>query len=179
MSGPNSAEASAAYQLSRARELTDGDFALVHCNSYADGYWTDITRTFSVGEPDGRKREMYDAVFAARRAAFDSIRAGVKASDVDRAAREVLTQSGFGKQFKHGLGHGVGFAAINHNAAPRLHPESDDVLEAGMVFNVEPGIYLDGYGGLRHCDMVAVTEDGMEVLTPFQSSVEQLIVRAG
>jgi Xaa-Pro aminopeptidase len=178
MSGPNSVEAYASYQRSRARQLTGGDFALVHCNSYADGYWTDVTRTISVGEPDRLKREMYDAVFAARRAAFDAIRPGVKASDVDAAARAVLEQNGFGEYFKHGLGHGVGFAAINHNARPRLHPESDDVLEEGMVFNVEPGIYIDGDGGLRHCDMVAVTETGMEVLTPFQSNIEQLTVRA-
>lgn len=178
MSGPNSARASAAYQLSRARKISPGDFVLVHCNSYADGYWTDITRTFSVGEVDERKREMYDVVFAARRAALNVIRPGVKAAEVDRAARAVLTERGFGKGFRHGLGHGVGFAAINHNAPPRLHPASKDVLEVGMVFNIEPAIYVDGFGGLRHCDMVAVTEKGVEILTPFQSTVEQLIVGA-
>jgi Xaa-Pro dipeptidase len=178
MSGPNSARASAAYQISRARKISPGDFVLVHCNSYADGYWTDITRTFSVGEIDERKRAMYDAVFAARSASLTVIRPGVKAAQVDRAARAVLTERGFGKGFRHGLGHGVGFAAINHNAPPRLHPASEDVLEVGMVFNIEPAIYVDGYGGLRHCDMVAVTEKGVEILTPFQSTVEQLIVRA-
>ncbi|HKC63943.1 MAG TPA: Xaa-Pro peptidase family protein [Pyrinomonadaceae bacterium] len=178
MSGPNSAHASAAYQISRTRKIRTGDFVLVHCNSYADGYWTDITRTFSVGEIDERKRAMYEAVFAARRAALDTVRAGVKASEVDRATRDVLTERGFGEGFRHGLGHGVGFHAINHNAPPRLHPASEDVLETGMVFNIEPAIYMDGYGGLRHCDMVAVTKKGVEVLTPFQSSVEQLIIRS-
>ena len=177
MSGPNSAGASAAYQISRARKISPGDFVLVHCNSYADGYWTDITRTFSVGEIDERKRAMYDAVFAARSAALNVIRAGVKAAEVDRAARAVLTERGFGEGFRHGLGHGVGFAAINHNARPRLHQASEDVLEVGMVFNIEPAIYVDGYGGLRHCDMVALTEKGAEILTPFQSAVEQLFVR--
>ena len=178
MSGPNSAQASAAYQLSRARKISAGDFVLVHCNSYADGYWTDITRTFSTCEIDERRREMYDAVFAARRAALSVIRAGVKAAEVDRAARDVLTERGFGEAFRHGLGHGVGFHAINHNAPPRLHPASRDVLEVGMVFNIEPAIYVDGYGGLRHCDMVTVTEEGAEVLTPFQSGLEQLIIRS-
>lgn len=176
MSGPNSAEASAAFQISRAREISTGDFVLIHCNSYADGYWTDITRTFLVGEIDDSKREMYNAVFAARRAALNAIRAGVKAADVDRAARAVLTERGFGEGFRHGLGHGVGFHAINHNAPPRLHPASEDVLETGMVFNIEPAIYIDGCAGLRHCDMVAVTEKGVEVLTPFQSTVEELII---
>jgi Xaa-Pro dipeptidase len=176
MSGPNSAESYAAYQRSRSRELRAGDLALVHCNSYADGFWTDITRTFCLGEPDEQKRRMYDAVFAARRAALDRIRPGVCAADVDAAARRVLEARGFGAEFKHGLGHGVGFAAINHNAPPRLHPASEDVLEAGMVFNIEPAIYVGGFGGMRHCDMVVVTEAGAEVLTPFQSTVEELTI---
>lgn len=176
MSGPNSAGAYAAYQISRARKISAGDFVLVHCNSYVDGYWTDITRTFSVGEIDGRKRAMYDAVFAARSKALNTIRAGVKAAEVDESARAVLVEHGFGEGFRHGLGHGVGFHAINHNAPPRLHPASEDLLETGMVFNIEPAIYIDGYGGLRHCDMVAVTEKGCEILTPFQSTVEELII---
>lgn len=96
---------------------------------------------------------------------------------MDRAARAVLADQGFGEYFKHATGHGVGFAAIDHNARPRLHPASDDVLMTGMVFNVEPAVYLDGYGGLRHCDVVAVTAAGAEVLTPFQSGVEQLTIR--
>jgi Xaa-Pro aminopeptidase len=176
MSGPNAAAAYAAYQRSRARKLTHGDLALVHCNSYADGYWTDITRTFVVGEVDERKRCMYDAVFAARRAALEAIRPGVKAIDVDAAARQVLEAYGFGAEFKHGLGHGVGFAAIDHNARPRLHPMSPDVLETGMVFNIEPAIYVESFGGLRHCDMVVVTDAGAEVLTPFQSTIEELTI---
>ncbi|MCA1816420.1 MAG: Xaa-Pro peptidase family protein [Acidobacteria bacterium] len=176
MSGENSAEAYASYQRSRGRELRDGDLALVHCNSYADGFWTDITRTFCVGAADAGKRRMYEAVFAARRAALAAIRPGAGAAEVDETARQVLTAYGFGAEFKHGLGHGVGFAAINHNAPPRLHPASTDVLEAGMVFNVEPAIYFEGYGGMRHCDVVVVTEEGAEVLTPFLSSVEELAI---
>lgn len=176
MSGPNSAGAFAAYQLSRARRVAAGDLVLVHCNSYADGFWTDITRTFCLGEPDERKRRMYDAVFAARRAALEVSRSGIRAAEVDAAARRVLEARGFGAEFKHGLGHGVGFAAINHNAPPRLHPASNDVLETGMVFNVEPAIYIEGFGGMRHCDMVVVTGAGAEVLTPFQSCVEELTV---
>lgn len=176
MSGPNSFEASAAYQRSRARKLRAGDLALVHCNSYADGYWTDITRTFCVGQPSQRQRAMYEAVFAARAEALRAIRPGVRAAEVDAAARALLDERGFGFEFKHGLGHGVGFSAINHNAPPRLHPASEDVLEVGMVFNVEPAIYIEGYGGMRHCDVVTVTESGAEVLTPFQSDGEALII---
>lgn len=176
MSGPNSAEAHAAYQRSRARTLATGDLALVHCNSYADGYWTDITRTFCLGVPAERQRRMYEAIHAASQAALECIKPGVKNADVDRVAREVLEECGFGKEFKHGSGHGVGYAAINHTAYPRIHPAAKGILETGMVFNVEPGIYFDGWGGMRHCDMVAVTEKGAELLTPFLLSPEELII---
>jgi Xaa-Pro aminopeptidase len=176
MSGPNSAEAYAAYQRTRSREIQSGDLVLIHCNSYLNGYWTDITRTFCIGPIDHRKQRMYEAIFAAREAALAAIRPGVRARDVDRAARMVLSRAGFEKEFKHGLGHGVGFAAINHNAIPRLHPASEDLLEPGMIFNIEPAIYFDGFGGIRHCDMVLLTDKGPEVLTPFQSTIESLTV---
>lgn len=170
MSGPNSALASGAYAQSRARELQTGDLVLVHCNSYADGFWTDITRTYCLGGADRRQMELIAAIFAARSAALQTIRPGVRASEVDRAARDVLASRGFGKEFKHPTGHGVGFRAINHNALPCIHPKSDQLLEAGMVFNVEPAIYIEGYGGLRHCDVVTVTGEGVEVLTAFQDA---------
>jgi Xaa-Pro aminopeptidase len=176
MSGPNAGRAYGAYARSRARVLRLADLALVHCNSYADGYWTDITRTFALGKSDARQQRLYDAVFAARAAALAEARAGARAADVDRSVRSTLAERGFDQQFKHATGHGVGFAAIDHQARPRLHPKSDDRLEAGMVFNIEPGIYFEDYGGVRHCDMVAVTESGAELLTPFQSEPEELVV---
>lgn len=174
MSGPNSALASGAYALTRARELRAGDLVLVHCNSYIDGYWTDITRTYCLGEPDARQRAMYAAVFDARAAALAAIRPGVRAAEVDRAARDVLTARGFGAYFTHGLGHNVGFSAISAEYPPRLHPASGDRLEIGMTFNVEPAIYIEGYGGLRHCDVVTLGEAGADVLTPFQAGLEHL-----
>ena len=175
MSGANSALASGAYARSRAKRIEPGDLVLVHCNSYADGYWTDITRTYSIGKLDERRQRMYDAVFAARQAALDAIRPGVKAGDVDTAARDVLERRGFGPQFKHSTGHGVGFSAISADAKPRLHPKSEETLEIGMVFNVEPAVYFEGYGGIRHCDMVTVTEAGAELLTPFQCAAGELV----
>lgn len=174
MSGANSALASGAYARSRGKRIESGDLVLVHCNSYADGYWTDITRTYSLGKLDERGERMYDAVLAARQAALSAIHPGAKAADVDMAARDVLEARGFGPQFKHSTGHGVGFSAISANSVPRLHPKSEDMLEIGMVFNVEPAIYIDGYGGIRHCDMVTVTKAGAELLTPFQCRVDEL-----
>ena len=166
MSGPNAAQASRAYAQSTARRLGQNELVLIHCNSYVDGYWTDITRTYYLGEPTDRIRDMYAAVRRARAAALEAIRPGAAARDVDRAARAVLTDCGFGGAIRHSTGHGVGFAAIDADAIPRLSADSDDVLEAGMVCNVEPAIYIDGFGGIRHCDVVAVTAHGAEVLTP-------------
>lgn len=174
MSGPNGAEAYKAYQRTTQRKLARQDLVLVHCNSHSHGYWTDITRTYCLGEPNEKQRKMYDAIFAARQAALDAIKPGARAQDVDRAARQVMEQHGFGKQFSTPLGHGVGFAAIDHNARPRLHPKSSEILEAAMVFNIEPGIYIKGECGMRHCDMVAVTESGAELLTPFQDRPDLL-----
>jgi Xaa-Pro dipeptidase len=176
MSGPNAARAGSAYARTRNRLVGEGDLVLVHCNSYIDGYWTDITRTYCLGEPDDRARSMFDAVFDARAAAIEAIRPGARAKDVDLAARDVLTQRGFGEYFTHGLGHNVGFSVISADFPPRLHPASTDLLEVGMTFNIEPAIYIDGYGGMRHCDVVLLGEQGAEILTPFQASIEQLIV---
>ena len=178
MSGPDSARACGSHARSAARAVRRGDLLLVHCNSYVDGYWTDITRTYCLGSPPARLRELYEAVLAARAAALGAAAPGVEARAVDQAARDVLTARGLGPAFKHPTGHGVGFAAIDHNARPRLRPGSPDVLLPGMVCNVEPAVYLDATGGLRHCDMVAVTGGGVEVLTPFQATLEELTVGA-
>lgn len=167
MSGPNSFKASGAYARTRTRVLEEGDFVMIHANTTGDGYWTDITRTYVVGQPSDLQREMYQAVAEARSAALSIIEPGARACDVDNAARSVLTKYGFGDAFKHAVGHGVGFSAADGHARPRLHPHSPDVLKAGMTFNIEPAIYLEKIGGLRHCDVVACTENGPEVLTDF------------
>jgi Xaa-Pro aminopeptidase len=174
MSGPNAALAGGAYARSRNRALQDGDFVLVHCNSYRNGYWTDVTRTYCLGAPNERQRAMYEAVLAARGAALAAIRPGVAAAEVDRAARDVLTERGHGNEFTHGVGHNVGLSAISAEYPPRLHPASPDRLVVGMTFNIEPAIYIKGYGGLRHCDVVTLNATGAEVLTPFQAGVEAM-----
>ena len=174
MSGPNSALAAAAYARTRKRKLERGDLVMIHCNSCADGYWTDLTRTYTLQPPDKKQMAMRQAVLKARTAAFAAIRPAVRAADVDKAARGVLAADGFGVEFKHATGHGVGFSAANHNAVPRVHPLSQDALQPGMSFNVEPAIYFDDYGGIRHCDMASVSATGAEALTEFQSDPESL-----
>jgi Xaa-Pro aminopeptidase len=167
MSGPNSATAAAAYARTRQRVIEEGDLVMIHANTCADGYWTDLTRTYVASEPSGRQRDVREAIDEARAAGMRSIRPGVTGGEVDRAARSVMESHGFGKAFKHAAGHGVGFAAANPNGRPRIHPLSPDLLEAGMTFNLEPAAYFDGYGGMRHCDVIAVTTDGARVMTDF------------
>ena len=176
MSGPNSARAYYAYAHSRSRKPGRNDAVLVHCNSQLGGYWTDITRTYFLGQPGADDQRTRQAVLEARDAAIAAVKPGVKASDVDAAARSVIAQHGFGDGFKHATGHGVGFGAIDAHALPRIHPKSDDVLETGMVFNIEPAIYRDGINGVRQCEMVAVTSSGAELLTPFHSGTDALLI---
>jgi Xaa-Pro aminopeptidase len=167
MSGPNSATADAAYARTRQRVIEEGDLVMIHANTCADGYWTDVTRTYSAGTPSDRQQEMRSAIDNARAAGRRSIKPGVTGKEVDHAARSVMDSAGFGKAFKHAAGHGVGFAAANPNGRPRIHPLSPDVLEEGMTFNLEPAAYFDGYGGMRHCDVIAVTAEGANVITDF------------
>lgn len=167
MSGPNSAKAAGAYARTRRRVLEDGDLVIIHANTVGDGYWTDITRTYLVGQFSEKQMRMRAAIKEARGAALDAIKPGAAASEVDAAARGVLKRHGFAREFKHATGHGVGFAAANPDAWPRIHPQSPDILQAGMTFNIEPAIYFDGFGGARHCDVVACVESGVEVMTAF------------
>ena len=167
MSGPNAGTAAAAYARTRQRTLGEGDLVMIHANTCADGLWTDITRTYTVGTATPRHNEIRSAVLEARKAALQVIRPGVAAREVDAAARQVMEQRGFGKAFVHATGHGVGYAAANANALPRIHPQSPDVLTAGMTFNIEPAAYFGEHGGMRHCDVVVVTASGALVLTDF------------
>ncbi len=171
MSGPNSANAYRAYQLPSNRALQSPDIALLHVNSCNDGFWTDITRTYAIEASPPLFEAVQKAIAEATQAALEAIKPGAQARDVDAAARSVMERAGYGKQFKHATGHGVGFAAIDHNARPLIHPKSTDVLEPGMVFNIEPAAYLEGEFGARQCSMVAVTATGCELLTDFDRCI--------
>lgn len=167
MSGPNSATADAAYARTRQRVIQEGDLVMIHANTCGDGYWTDLTRTYTAGRASARHEEMRSAIDEARAAGLRAIRPGATGQQVDHATRSVMKLRSFGDAFTHAAGHGVGFAAANPNGRPRIHPLSTDVLEIGMTFNLEPAAYFEGYGGMRNCDVVAVTADGAQVLTDF------------
>jgi Xaa-Pro aminopeptidase len=146
------------------RVVEEGDLVLVDAGAVLDGYCSDCTRTFAAGEISDSLREVYELVRQAEQAGVDAIRPGVSGRDADMAARAVIDDAGYGENFGHGLGHGIGLLV---HEAPVLRVESKDVLAAGNVVTVEPGVYLSGVGGIRIEDLVVVTEDGCEVLTSF------------
>ncbi len=127
------------------------------------GYCSDMTRTVYVGRPDAGARKMYEAVREAQQAAVAAVRPGVSVGEVDRAARKLLKNKGFGPYFTHSTGHGVG---LEVHEAPRVAAGQTELLRPGMVITIEPGAYIPGRCGVRIEDMVAVTEGGCEVLTP-------------
>ncbi len=144
------------------RILGPGEFLTLDFGATYEGYHSDITRTVVVGEPTERHRDVYAQVLKCQLAALDMMKPGVLARDVDAKAREVLDEKGWAQYFGHGLGHGLG--RLVHDTG-RLGPSSDDVLEAGQVWTVEPGVYFDGWGGARIEDDVVVTDDGIRILT--------------
>ena len=130
----------------------------------AEGYCSDCTRTVSTGNLPDRLRRAYDVCLDAQQRACDGIKAGMSGVEADALARGPIAKEGFGDSFGHGLGHGVGLLV---HEAPRLSPESTDILRAGNVVTIEPGIYLPGEGGVRIEDLAVVREDGVELLTSF------------
>ncbi|MBA2357807.1 MAG: aminopeptidase P family protein [Actinobacteria bacterium] len=147
-----------------SRVIEAGTTVVVDAGCMHAGYCSDCTRTFVTGSLPPRLAEAYAACLAGQQVGLDAVRPGVSGAAADAAARAVIEAAGFGEAFGHGLGHGVGLAV---HEAPRLSPESEDVLASGNVVTVEPGIYLEELGGVRIEDLVVVGEHGAEILTPF------------
>ncbi len=143
------------------REIEEGDLLLCDLGARWRGYCSDLTRSFVVGEPDGRQSETYAAVLAAQRAARGALRAGVEGAAADAAAREALREQGLEEGFTHSTGHGLG---LEVHEAPRLRRGSEESLRANMVVTVEPGVYFSGWGGIRLEDDLAVTDSGARSL---------------
>lgn len=144
------------------RELQVGEPIVIDMGALVDGYCGDLTRTIVVGEAPALFRDRYNTVLAAQRAALARIQPGLTGGETDGIARDALTASGFGEQFVHWIGHGVGLVV---HEGPVLSPDSDDVLQPGHVITVEPGIYFEGWGGIRIEDLCVVRENGLEVLS--------------
>lgn len=150
------------------KAMATGEALTVDFGAEADGYFSDMTFSGAIGA-NAWIAEICEILQAAQAAAKAMVRPGVPCRDVDRAAREVIVQAGYGEAFSHSLGHGVGLAI---HEAPTLSCRSNDVLEAGMVITIEPGIYVPGRGGARLEDMVLVTSDGCETLTTIPKTAE-------
>jgi Xaa-Pro aminopeptidase len=153
-------------------KIGDYDFVLIDWGARGRLYHSDLTRVLTTGKLSPKLQKVYAVVLAAQRAAIDAIRHGAIMKDVDATARGVIDRAGFGKCFGHSLGHGIGLAV---HEQPRLAPDQDRPLAAGMVVTVEPGIYVPGWGGVRIEDDVLVTKDGCDVLTSVPKEIEQCI----
>jgi Xaa-Pro aminopeptidase len=144
---------------------------VVDLGAVVDGYASDMTRTFATGPVSEEESHAYAVALRAQEAGREEAGPGVSCRQVDTAARDVIDREGLGDFFKHGLGHGVG---LEVHEEPTVGPRSEDILEPGMVVTIEPGIYLEGVGGVRIEDSVVVTEVGTEVLTDMDRRLETL-----
>lgn len=144
------------------RPMERGELVTLDWAAHVRGYYADITRTVALGEPGPEKRRIYEVVLRANEAGRQAVRPGVPAQEVDRAARRVIAEEGFGPHFLHRTGHGLG---LEVHEPPYIVEGSEQVLLAGMTFTVEPGIYIEGLGGVRIEDDILVTPEGGESLT--------------
>lgn len=155
-SGPNSA---LPHYNAGERKVQNGDFIVVDFGALYQGYCSDTTRTLAVGTPSPKMVEVYQIVKEAQEIGVRTARPGIKASDVDQAVRQYITDHGYGSFFTHRTGHGLGMEV---HEEPYINGINDTILEPGMVFSIEPGIYLEGEFGVRIEDIVYLTENGCE-----------------
>jgi Xaa-Pro aminopeptidase len=158
--GPNAAKP---HHRPSDRPIGEGELVVLDFGATFDGYRSDMTRTFCVGEPaDAELTHLVEVVTESQAAGVDAVRAGIKAADVDRASRAVIEEAGWADRFVHGTGHGVG---LDIHEAPSVASTSSDTLQSGHVVTVEPGVYLPGFAGVRIEDTVVVTDTGCRPLT--------------
>lgn len=151
--GPNAA---LPHHRPSDRVVQEGEPVVIDMGARFDGYCSDLTRTICIGKENETFRRIYDIVLGAQLAAINTVTAGISGSDCDQLARSVIEESGHGDNFGHSLGHGVGLAV---HERPTVGPRSDEILENGMIFTIEPGIYIPGWGGVRIEDVV-ILENG-------------------
>ena len=168
-SGPNSANPHASPS---DRLLQAGDLLVLDFGASYQGYISDITRTFALGEIDPEYSHIAQIVLAANTAARNFVQPGVTAHQVDQAARTIITNAGYGSYFTHRTGHGIG---MESHEEPYIRQGNSLVLQPGMAFTIEPGIYLTGRNGVRIEDDVVVTSDGLDSLTDYPREVVQLL----
>jgi len=167
-SGPRSAMCHAPATL---KKFADGENVTIDYGAMFNGYMSDITRNFVLNHADKKALELNEILLKAHHAAAKALRPGISGCEVDAVARKIIDEAGYGKNFLHGLGHGLG---LEVHEAPRLSRTSKDILQPGDVVTIEPGIYIENWGGLRIEDDYLITEDGSECLT--QNDNQNLIL---
>lgn len=171
-SGPNSANP---HHGGSDRPFQAGDLIVIDCGAVYGGYASDITRTFALGEPSPQARHIYDVVKAANAAGKAAIHPNVSGEAIDRAARGVIEQAGYGQYFPHRTGHGLGIEVNPCHEPPDLVAGSSAPLAVGTTFTIESGVYIDGVGGVRIEDDVVITEDGYRSFTQFDRELIVLL----
>ncbi|HAJ33897.1 MAG TPA: Xaa-Pro dipeptidase [Candidatus Atribacteria bacterium] len=146
------------------KKIAEGELITIDMGANYQNYNSDITRTIIIGKENEKQKEIFSIVLEAQKAALEFLKPGVKCSEVDSVARDIIEKKGYGKYFGHGLGHGVG---LDIHELPRVSFSDDTVLQPGMVITIEPGIYLPEVGGVRIEDSILITEVGYEILTWF------------
>jgi Xaa-Pro dipeptidase len=167
-SGPNGASP---HHSTGERAFQLGDFIVVDCGGLVSGYCSDITRTFCLGKADNEMKQVYQAVQDANQAAFEAITRGCTCEEADVAARSVITNAGYGPNFIHRTGHGIG---LDVHEAPYLVAGNSEEIVPGMVFSIEPGVYLPGKFGVRIEDIVAMTDQGPIRLNNFARNLIEI-----
>jgi Xaa-Pro aminopeptidase len=152
------------HYASSNRKLRANNMILVDLGTSVNGYHADLTRTWLSNIMNVKERQIYRIVLDAQQAAIDRVKQGVAFTSIDQAARQVIAKAGYADNFGHGLGHGIG---LNVHELPRIAPKSEGRCRNGMVFTLEPGVYIPGWGGIRIEDDVLVTENGCDVLSSF------------
>jgi Xaa-Pro aminopeptidase len=159
------------HGVASEKKLQPGELVTIDFGTRVNGYHSDETVTLAMGPVDRKLRQIFDIVLEAHDSALDAIQPGLKISELDAVAREFISCQGYGEYFGHGLGHGVGLEIHEY---PAVSSRSDQSLVAGMVITIEPGIYIEGTGGVRIEDTVVVTEDGFETLTSIPKQFKQI-----
>ncbi len=166
------ANAAFPHAINRNLDMHEGDVLVTGASSSVWGYHCELERRMFVGPPSDEQRRYFDLMVGAQDAAFAAIRPGARCSDVDRAVRAFFEREGIEGCWRHHVGHGLGMEV---HEGPFLDIGDDRPIEPGMVFSVEPGVYVPGFGGFRHSDTVAVTEDGLELMTRYPRDADSLV----
>lgn len=154
------------------KKINTGEFVTIDFGIVYSGYHSDVTRTFLIGEVSGVLKNIYQIVYEAQQLGISLVKPGASTKYIDTQVREFISEKGYGKYFVHGLGHGIG---INGHEEPFLNQNCETILKENMTLTIEPGIYIDGVGGVRIEDTVVVTENGCETLTKLSKNMGEIL----